>query len=536
MRRQRIPPTFARSWRRSYRPPERHRIRPPAGVVTSGGGGGGAGGVLPIVEPVEPPPPADPFTGAIGAVVPTTPPTVGDIGSGLPDPVVGVFCDDFDRTDRDLSGDNGWQVIGQNSLGGGIVEILDRAAQNNIQLEAYAYQQLTIPGTNQQEVSAWVTSTQEGIAQWIDLVINGAWNASYAERLAGVILRLSWLPNHERKIELWQQLPSDLTYVLLGTQQLVAQGGPVETGYHGRLIDDGATNALQHIRLIVRPSEFGIIAAAYVNQEDDDHPTLEARLRVDMVSSTSVAGHWGFGFSAATANTLIVARFCGNDYTLAIAKAAVLESSQPTILELREIVKRRYAGGSGSDLDDFHVDELVSEQIEQIVHELGEACWFLERQEELTLSADAEGYVTMPSYVERVYYIERLGQKQPSHWIYSHHDGSNNLVLRLRLGEESSQSTYLVKFRLRWERSGRPNDVCILPRQHMWTAVWGVCLTLASTRDRKPAMAESYGGLYNSRLESLRAEARRHWNQKRLRLQPRRRAVSRPYQIPGPRY
>jgi len=448
------------------------------------------------------------------------------------------FQDQFNRADADLDGENGWDVIASDDVEAGRLELINRTAQNDDAVAAVAFQETSAPTTNEQEVSGYITSTAEATENFIDLIINGAHDTTYTDRKAGVVCRLSWLANSERKLEILQEDISAANYstYTAATLTMVNAGGTVQTGYHGHLIGDGAVDTLQHVRLVVREKDYGLEASVYVNSGDDDRPTLVAQLRTDLVTAVGTAGHWGFAMGAAVANTLILAEFQGKDYAPGIAVDSVLKSNHPSLLELRDRVKRKFSKGANTDLDNQYVDDIIGEEVEQIVLSLGDNPWFLIRKGNLTLTIDGDGFATMPSYVESVLKIERQNRKMMSTFTFETLESDGDVTIRLSTEREATGEVHIVTYIQRWERMDKPDDLCVIPRKHDGLVVYAACARIAGTGDRLPGLEQAFARGAEAKLAMLKKEQSRYFRMTKTRLRPRRRAVALPYEHPHRRY
>jgi hypothetical protein len=441
------------------------------------------------------------------------------------------FQDKFGRADGDLDEDNGWNVIAATDVEAGQLEIKNRHVTNTTVNAPAAFQETEAPTTNEQEVSAWITSTAQGTNNYIDLIINGAHATAYGNRSAGVKARLHWDADSARTLSIFQEDAAAASYTTYtaATLSLVAAGGTVGTDYHGQLIEDGALGTLQHVRMIVREKDYGLEAAVYVNQGDDDAPTLVAQLRTDLVAAVGTAGHWGFELGAAVAETLIVAEFQGKDYAPGIAVDSVLKTNHPSLLELREAVKLKFSRGGDTDLEDHYVDEIIAEEVEALVLELGDIPWFLIRKGNVALTIDTEGFCTMPSYMEHVHGVERLNRKTPSDFTFETMDDDGDLILRFNTAFNATGETYIVKYLQRWYRMDKPDDLCVIPRRHKALIVYAAAEKIALTGDRMQTLSAGFRAGKMEKLRLFKAEQGRYFRKTRTRFRPRRRATATPF-------
>lgn len=461
-----------------------------------------------------------------------------------------TFQDKFDRAHAlELNNSNGWFTIGDDDQTTGVIHHYAGTAANEDGAEsAAAFQTGTLPTTGEQEISAWMTATVEHPSSTISIGIGGLLGntPAWADIHHGVYAQMDWESGGQRTIKLKQEIRDGLDEtaslvetVTLATLELVADGGTPATGIRGGMLEDGAVGILQHVRLIVRATEYGLQVCGYVNNSDDDRPTVQALLRSDLDSPTGTSfGQWWFQFGAnGEANSQQIAEFSGRDYTLVgVGERAVLKrEDHATIHDLTERVKRKLSGGS-VELTDFELREYIADTIENVMNELQGAPWFLLRQAEYSLTTDSEGYATLAADIERPLNIERKGQRRPAHWAFSHYDDSGDCVVRLDFHHESSSATYLIQYLARWQRADHPTDLCVIPKRHTTAVVYGVCREIAATRERSTAMTTNFDALYKAALVALKRDQAKQSQQRMLRLRPRRRAVAQPFHSPSPRY
>ncbi len=470
-----------------------------------------------------------------------------------------TWQDKFDRANSDLVGSYGWEAINSSTVGTGVLQVKQQyCTHTNGGPGGYGFLSDTsdgnaavLPASASQEVSAWIGCTREGSTSKVEIGINGNYNATYASIGLGVFARFEWKANNERVLSIYHRLGNTLSSgetsdTELATLTLVDNAGTVQENWKGFLVDNGAVNALQNMRLVVSAEDQGIAVRAYLNNTDDENPTLEAYLRSDLVivdSSNFPYGQWWIyvGGDSSNNDVTYIAEISAQDYilggrsTTADRKESTIRGDHPTLRELRERVIKRFSGSSETDLSDFEVDELVRDEVEHLLNVLGDQAVFLIRHEELSVTMDSEGHVTLPDYIERLYSMEPNGQRRPADWAFDHYDSNGNLVIRMNPRREAD-GVYLAQYLQRWERMSFDDDQCPVPRRHAETIILAACRTLAQTRERSMALAQSYDALYQSRLIATQREMARHWRQRKIRLRPARRAVAPPNSNPLRRY
>lgn len=456
------------------------------------------------------------------------------------------FADDFDRTPGDLEGNNGWGVVGSNDLKNGVLEIRDRYVTNTAAAVAGIASQNnagTQPTTRDQRVTAFVSSSEEDSSTYVRIGIGGqssVGGGTFAERARMAFIELQYRPNGERILSLITKVEGATVETTLASIVMVASGGIPQAGYYGGLLDGGALNTLQELRLIVTQEEYGLKLQGYANNLDDDKPTIEGQLRSDFAVQAGVIGQFGdFWMELSPTNTvgaLVVALFTGADYVIPDRVEAIQKDYYPTVGEIADRVTRRFTGGTSIQFEEFEMVEYISDEVEQIIMEMGDEAWFLIIQEQLTIDYDDEGFATLPGKVERPLWIERIGDKRPQSWAYQYHDSAGNVVIRLNASQETSNIEFFTRYLQRWIRPQFLTDKIPIPKKHIETVVYAVCRTLAATRERSQALEATFERLYMSRLTMMKREQARFNRQARFRLRPRRRAMSEPFSHPNPKY
>ena len=456
-----------------------------------------------------------------------------------------TFSDDFDRADQDLDNVNSWQTIGENDATTGVLEIKSRFVTNTLAgVAGYAAQEAaaTAPDTTDQKVAAYVTSGEEGASTYARIGVGGETvpgSQEWDDRGRMAFVELAYRSDGERVLAIKHKVGAATAETTLATLTMVAAGTVVQEGYYGQLLDDGALNSLQHLRFIVTAHEWGLQLAAYVNNDDDDHPTLEARLQSDWdvgAGFTETYGYWWFELSGASAETVVLTQFAAEDYTIADRVVVEKKPYWPKVSEVIERVRRRFGQTADINFDDFTLIEMAADALEEIVLQMGDEPFFLIIQETFTITVDAEGFATLDAKIERPLYIERIGDKRPQSWSLEYLDSAGNVVVRLNVAQETSNTSFYVKYIQRFVRPAFPDDVLPIPKRHIMAVVYAVCRELAGEQERSPQLEATFERRYQERLLSMKREQSRYWRQGRHRLRPRRRATAEPFSHPNPKY
>ena len=183
------------------------------------------------------------------------------------------FTEDFERTDVALHNVNGWKNVDGDSESNGAVNLSNFLTNDHASESSFLVQTTTVGTTSSQKVEAYVTSTVQGNAQAIDIGMGGHYHATYANRKLGIHLRMEWLANNKRVLSLrsdtrGSDAPNVENDEELIAKTLVAEGGTVQD-FKGKINEDGAVKAYQHIRLIVVEDDQGLVAKGFINNNDE---------------------------------------------------------------------------------------------------------------------------------------------------------------------------------------------------------------------------------------------------------------------------
>lgn len=447
------------------------------------------------------------------------------------------FSDSFARTDQDLHANNGWQVA--TDPGGGAsdsIELFSSYATNSSTLGAgTAFQQDTVPTQVDQSVAAWVTALAEDAASIIKIGVGGKYDATYASRTERIWLQIEWLAAGERVVRLkWNEGASTKT---LASLTMVADGSDVQTGYAGKMLDDGALGTLQHVRLIVTAVDAGLLVRGYVNQPDDQSPTIQGVIRSDWIdltpdSDVGVYGAWWFAVAQhGTARSLLITDFEAQDYTVTERQSTVQRSDAPTRAEIERRVRQLIEGSLRTSLDEQVLHDLVNDAIAEVDTALGEMAYYARRTAVLTLTPDSEGLVTLPAYIRSLIYLERSADLGEALWEEFGQDTDGSLILRMPRNHGGGSGSYRAKYWVRGLRLEKDDDQTAIPREHVELIVLGVARRIAE-RDREPFLHQVWTQRYGERLLGLRQDMARRANAEKHRIKPRQTSWRRRY----PRY
>jgi hypothetical protein len=431
-----------------------------------------------------------------------------------------TFTDDFDQADGDLDGQGGWQVLAETGTDAGI-EVFKRYATNSSgAAAAAAYQSGTgavLATTTSQQIAAMVTSLVEHAGAKVSLGVGGALSDDqgdpvvFGDRTLGIRASLQWAPDGERVLRIeWGYEGSLKTLAIL---TLVAQGSVPQSFANGHLIGDGALGAMQHLRLVVTPVDGGLRCAAYLNQPNDELPTLQALLRSDWVPSPSHAfGHWFFEFAeSGTARALVVSELAASDYAMVDRRDTRLRFDGPTVAELKRSAELMLQGLNHST-DDAVWIEYAGQTIDEILTRLGDLALFAQRTES---SSALDGFgpddlwvAVLPPYANRLIEIRDAFDEQIG-WegLTDATDGSRRIRLL------STAGPFALTFALRGLRPSRMDDAIAVPREHAECVAAGIGLRIAAG-ERGREFTARLEGRFEAGIRRLQLDMGRLLNQR----------------------
>lgn len=408
----------------------------------------------------------------------------------------------------------------------GGVKVSQKCATNTGTEQALCVYQTTRPATKVQEAAAWITSAEEGAAAWVEIGVSaatfqGGYPASWATRVLGVYARLHWNSDGVRTLSVRHKLRNG-SDTELGSVDLVTAGGVEASGYEGGMKDAGAVNVMQHLRLIVTEEDYGLGVRAYVNEPDDDRPTLFRELGSDFVTPTASAtdyGAWWFGFGSASASDkLYVFWAYGADYDLSEDRQPqVLRADQVRLAELIDRVKMRYDRSAKSDTRNDEITQAVNDEIHQIMLEVGDVATFMRREDSVAITPNDRREVTLTAHMNRVLGMREAETGSDVWFRFLRQDAQGAPVVQV---ENRANRTVLVDYLLRFTELATDDDVCPIPREHTELVVIGACLRLAEV-DRIESLQRTFLARRQVLLGNLKRDVNRNEDQRRTRMDPR---------------
>lgn len=432
------------------------------------------------------------------------------------------FYEDFIKSQTGtIEAFNNWTTLnyGEGAQAPGAADavyIKDNYAARNTGTDANAdvraWQLAVVPETSEVEVGAWVTSDAEQDPLVPDAIPSAeifcggyhpgtgtpdpTLNCHY-----GVSLIFQWLPDGVRRIALrYDTAPSTdqpvgpgvLDATELASVELTRSGGLAVPGYEANLLEGGALGVLQKIRLVVVDDNYGMLAKGYINSDDNDRPTIVARIKTDFIrfgGAPGTRGQCGIGFGKSlNAYDVQIANFAFREYAEANRDTIEIDQRQDQVTfgQLQERVRTRFRASKGN-VDDALIEQAILDSTEEIMNFAGDLAWFMRRQEDMDLSPDEKGLVVMPPYVRRVTNIFSDTNSYKIPWKLSHINEDGNLVIYI--GQRYRPAS-TVEFIAHHQAMALEEDPCPLPRAHTELIVAGATRWLAQI-DRNTGLEKS---------------------------------------------
>lgn len=429
------------------------------------------------------------------------------------------FSDEFARADEAIETGANWQAVDDTDDTSNVIRVGNaRAVTNVVGNKTIAWYVDTVPTSASQEVEGFVVSGTQGSGIYVDLGVMGEPATAWSGQPTGVWVRMSWLDNGARRLSILRQLPGDAAEATVRTLDLVTAGSIPLDGYEGVMARAGALGERQWLRLIVTSVSGGLLARAYLNQDDDDRPTLTATIDRDLVTPvvavTAIYGAWWFGFgdgSAASGDVALLG-IAGGDYDVADDhEPQRIREDQPTLSVARERVRRHYEASTNTALLDPVLNDAITDTVEDLINLCGDACWFLVREEAVALAPDTNGIVTLLPKMRRIHEIRHptFEQKVRYRYMYDTDEGAPVVMLPTTLS-----ATYNIRYTLRHAQIVDDTDRLPIPREYLEMVTIGACQKLAR-RDRKGPLAAEFSAEYQRLVATMQRDQARKTNMSR---------------------
>lgn len=432
------------------------------------------------------------------------------------------FSDDFDRANESIEAGSWTALDSADDTSDVALVSATKLISGSTSQRVVCWRSTDLPTDVPQECDAAITSSGQGTNYYIDVGVMGKAGTSGLSSLPlGLWGRMSWLANGARRVSLMRFLPSDSAQSTVADVDLVLAGSVVAEGYENRLQQDGALSVPQRMRIVVtQETPYGLRARVFVNSDDDDRPVIDRKIDHDFVGtgdSNQTYGHWWVGFGPSTNTNLAILGVLGSDYTTDDGKEEQDQrQDQPTLGEVRDLVRRRYTMSTRESLDQVDVDTAILDTIRDLRAKIGDNAWFLSRTDDVSLTINGTTLLsTMPSYMDRVLEIREASTGIPVWWQLSHTTSSGAQVLRIN----STSQSFTCSWQMRWTEPVDDSDIIPIPRLYREAVVTGAVMRLAEAAGRQDVFARS-GTMYANAIQNMQRDQARYSNQKRPRMRP----------------
>lgn len=390
-----------------------------------------------------------------------------------------VFEDKFDRTDRDLDGDNGWEVIGSASASPvtlGAIEIFNTyATPKEINLETMALQEGTVLKTLSQEVRAKVVSWANEVAgpelQVVGIGLNGDRAIDIPPAQAptwGILIYLRYLANGTRTIEIGVHAAptwiggSGISVIATKTVSLQLNEAGTDLG------------VLQDLMLRIDKREGGHRIRGYINNDDYNNPDIEVDWTQDHLT---ILNPYIYFAAAVAARNIAVTAFSARDIE---DNFKPLERTDAyTVKHVLDQAKLRYKGERNPGDSDASTElgiTFVREAQAELVHRCGDMAYFLYDAERMELQEDANQVTKMPLRVNRIikFSLDVDNFESQIGWDLIRRAPDGRLEIRMS-PPASPGRVYRVYYMKRYEDIDRETDQVIIPKEHTEALILGIC-------------------------------------------------------------
>lgn len=421
------------------------------------------------------------------------------------------FAYKFEQDDvATIDGVAGWDVVGEDTGGGSIgdVEVFDRTATNRrADLQVVAFQETSVPTTGYQRAAATVLGLTgcESASSSVRVGVGGA----DATPTYGYGIELLYGASGARTLRLYRSNAGGFG----GTQVSYLASASVATSTLKAVIPPAVSESdlgvIQEIRVVVRKVDAGVLLRGYLNEQDDNKPTLEFLDRRDWPTTF---GNWYFYLgSSPVARTLCVTYFEAED--IDTSTEVTLRKDRLTWPQVLAKVRLRYDGtATSTSLDENLVKEFANATQKEIVQQLGDP-WFMTPTEALSTTLLADGRSAMPEFVARVlevYSSQTIPtegvEPQKAAWAYGGPSSEGRETVRF-----GGVAVGSIKYRLRLTDMATDTDQTVIPSEHEDALIYGVChkISLTDANDsRQDRFAQQYD--WHMKLLFMEHNRRRH--------------------------
>lgn len=163
-----------------------------------------------------------------------------------------------------------------------------------------------------------------------------------------------------------------------------------------------------------------------------------------------------------------------------LSNATTVDADRPTLLGIRNKVRRRYERNiSSNDDNSAQVDNFINDSLREIYNTLGDNAWFLRRVEPITLDGSFPGTMTLPRSVKRLLRVENLSNPgRAITWKGLAHRDNGRIQLTLH---DYTGGPYECHFMARHVDLVKDSDLALIPGDYIELVVMLTCKRLAET-------------------------------------------------------
>lgn len=164
----------------------------------------------------------------------------------------------------------------------------------------------------------------------------------------------------------------------------------------------------------------------------------------------------------------------------ALSSATTVDADRPTLLGIRNKVRRRYERNiSSNDDNSAQVDNFINDSLREVYNTLGDNAWFLRRVEPITLDGSFPGTMTLPRSVKRLLRVENLSNPgRAITWKGLAHRDNGRIQLTLH---DYTGGPYECHFMARHVDLVKDSDLALIPGDYIELVVMLTCKRLAET-------------------------------------------------------
>ena len=339
---------------------------------------------------------------------------------------------------------------------GKLIAVTDGVAQRSSGTPATAWQSGNLPQSTEQHIQANVVVTTFGAGQYISLlarVDSDVTAASYSPK-DGYQMRLVFTASDNCDLVFHRYNKNT------GGQEDALTNVDVSTSM--LKVSSTELGVLQEIRFTVTNEENGVRLRGFVNNDDDENPTLsylDRGVNVSRSFTTKDAGYWGMMISAAG---------LGVDSWDAQDKYVVPQEGKHvgrTLAQLRTLLSDRISRGGNRNLTDSYLDTQLNLAQNEVMTNLGDLALFNKREETITLtSTDSGKTFELPTRVETLIDILRSPSRTPVDWSMLNMN-QENTGIRIRMSQNIGGESVFVLYKIGWQDMLSDTDRCAVPRQ-----------------------------------------------------------------------